>query len=311
MQPIFNEFKNNYERLTATLQDRQKTNLYLKKSLFYLVLFLILYGIGSLLPEGFDWRIFFKVSNIPSLWTPWTVYVTKLLAPFGYGIVFALTVLGIAIRAHRYKRSPYPIALAILSLPTIWVFFLGNLDGLVLFGMLFMPVGIPLVLMKPQVAAFALLARKDWFIAAAVWGLLSIIIWGFWPLNWLVVTSPEWKLEWTQDITLFPWGLLVGLPLLWFSRRDQDLLMAAGTLITPHLFPYHFIMLMPSLARMRWYWMLITWAVSWTPLLSNWLGPWAWHFGNLMSLCFWFGIYLSEREVKRVKIQAKAAPAAA
>ena len=107
-----------------------------------------------------------------------------------------------------------------------------------------------------------------------------------------MVMTPAWKAEWTQDITLFPWGLLPGLVLLWFSRGDEDLLMAAGSLMTPHLFPYHFIVLMPALARMTWPWMLLTFFVSWTPLLANWFGPQAWRFGNLMSLCFWFGIYL-------------------
>lgn len=70
--------------------------------------------------------------------------------------------------------------------------------------------------------------------------------------------------------------------------------MAAGSLATPHLFPYHFIILMPSLGRMRLPWMLLTWVISWTPLLANWVGPIGWHFGNLMSLAFWFGIYLNK-----------------
>jgi hypothetical protein len=307
MEFISLKLKGNYEQFLEITRDRQRITNYLKKTGFYVVLFFILYGIGSLLPEGFDWVMYFKEDRIHPIWTPWTINIIRVVVPLGYGFVFALSVLGIGIRAHRYKKSPIPIAFAILSLPTLWVFFMGNLDGLVLFGMLFMPVGVPLVLMKPQVAAFALLARRDWFITAAIWGILSLLIWGFWPQNMLMVMTPEWKIGWVQDITLFPWGLLIGLPLLWFSKRDQDLLMAAGTLITPHLFPYHFIMLMPALARMRWYWMLITWAVSWTPLLSNWWGDWAWHLGNLMSLCFWFGIYLSERQVKQTNTIAEIA----
>jgi hypothetical protein len=72
-------------------------------------------------------------------------------------------------------------------------------------------------------------------------------------------------------------------------------MMAAGTFATPHLFPYHFIMLMPSLARMKWPWLIATWIISWTPLLANWLGDIGWHFGNLMSVFFWLGIYLSRK----------------
>ena len=157
-----------------------------------------------------------------------------------------------------------------------------------------MPVGIPLVLMKPQLAAFALLASRKWLIAGAVWLAISLVIWGFWLERFLMVTSSEWKTEWVQDISLFPWGLLIGLPLLYFSRGDQDMLMAAGSLMTPHLFPYHYIILMPSIARMKPLWMIITFMVSWTPLLANWLGPSAWHFGNLIGICCWIGVYLNK-----------------
>ena len=71
--------------------------------------------------------------------------------------------------------------------------------------------------------------------------------------------------------------------------------MAAGSLGTLQLVPYHFILLMPALTRMTWPWMLATWAVTWTPWLSNWLGPWAWHLENFASLVFWVGLYLGKR----------------
>lgn len=290
------EHSNYINQVKIFLQDPLKIQQSLKKCALYLVLFVFLYIIGSFLPEGFDWVMYFKKGLVHPIWTPWTKPIIDFFVPKGYGLVFALSVIGMGVRAYRYKPSPFPAILAFLSLPTLWVFFMGNLDGLVLFGMLIMPVGIPLVLMKPQVSAFALLARKDWFIAAVVWTLFSLIIWGFWPIRMLMVTTTEWKAEWVQDITIFPWGLILALPLLWLSRGDQDLLMAAGSLATPHLFPYHFILLMPALARMRWYWMILTWTVSWTPLLSNWLGSWAWHLGNLLSLCFWFGIYLNKKQ---------------
>ena len=75
--------------------------------------------------------------------------------------------------------------------------------------------------------------------------------------------------------------------------------MAAGSLATPHLFPYHFILLTPSLGRMKRPWMIATWLIAWTPLLANWLGPTAWHFGNLMSIFFWCGIYFSGKRHAR------------
>ncbi|MEI8132809.1 MAG: hypothetical protein WCG34_10270 [Leptolinea sp.] len=267
------------DEITSLLNTQEKQWHLLKTSGLFGLIFLALYWIGSFIPEGFDWKHYFQLGIIHPIWTPWSKYIVNFLSPLGFGFVFALSVIGLGLRTFRYSKSPIPLALALFSLPTLWVFWMGNLDGLVLFGMLIMPIGIPLVLMKPQVSAFILLSRRDWFLAGGFWFLVSLVIWGFWPINLLMVTTPQWKTEWVQDISIFPWGLLIGVPLMWFSRGDQDLLMAAGSLITPHLFPYHFIILMPSLARMRWYWMLLTWIISWTPLLANWLGPLAWHFG--------------------------------
>lgn len=102
-------------------------------------------------------------------------------------------------------------------------------------------------------------------------------------------------------IILLLWGLIIALPLMWFSCGDEDLLMAAGSFATPHLFPYHFNVLMPALARMRIPKMLVTWLVSWTLLLSNRLGSWARHFGNLMSVCFWAGIYFNRQDSARLE----------
>ncbi len=281
------------ERARLGFQDKARLNEWLRKTAILAGLFAVLYAIGWFLPIGYDWRNYFSKGVLPNIWTPWTVPIVKLL---NLQAVFALTVMAVGLRAYSYKARPLALALALISLPTLWVLFLGNLDGLTLLGLVLLPWGIPLVTMKPQLSAFALLANRRWFIAGVIWGVLTLLIWGLWPLNLREIFAAGWKVEWVQDISLFPWGLLITLPLLWFSRGDEDLLMAAGSFATPHLFPYHFILLMPALARMRWPWMLLTWVVSWTPLLSNWLGPWAWHLGNLMSVCFWLGIYLNRRK---------------
>jgi hypothetical protein len=281
------------------LKDRFNSQIHEKrffsKAAFWVAIFIITFALGTQLPEGFDWVHYYKPGILHPLWTPWSKAIVNALSPFSYGFVFALSVIGIAARTIKCNKSPLPLILVFLSLPTLWVFYMGNLDGLILFGMLIMPVGIPLVLMKPQLAAFSLLASRKWFIAGIIWFALSLVIWGFWLDRFFIVTSSSWKSEWIQDITLFPWGILLGLPLLYFSRGDQDLLMSAGSFLTPHLFPYHFIILMPSIARMKPIWMIITFVISWTPLLANWLGPEAWHFGNLIGLSCWFGVFLNKK----------------
>lgn len=64
---------------------------------------------------------------------------------------------------------------------------------------------------------------------------------------------------------------------------------------------------LPTVTRMKWPWMVFTWVISWTPLLANYLGPWAWHFGNLISVFFWCGIYFSKPRAQSVTIKANLA----
>jgi hypothetical protein len=267
-----------------------------------LALFIVLYVSGLFVPIGFDWEHFFGQGRVSPLWTPWTQIV---ISPLNMPALFALTLLAIGLRAYRYRPAILPVILAVISLPTLWLIHLGNLDGLVLLGLMTLPLGVPLVLMKPQLASFALLANRRWFLAGLAWLAVSLILWGPWPLNFLSVASPNWRDEWPQDIALFPWGLLIALPLMWLSRGDEDLLMAAGSFGTPHLFPYHFALLMPALARMSVPWMLVTWLSSWTPLLANWVGKEGWRFGLLTPALFWLGLYLN----KRRRATSPAAPA--
>jgi hypothetical protein len=264
---------------------------------FWFGLFILFYITGLFLPEGYDWENYFSVGETHPIWTPWMV--TMPFHEMNWPFIVGITLASLVYRTYHYKKTYLPVILAVLSLPTLWVLFMGNVDGFVLLGLISLPWGTPLALMKPQIAGFALLARRKFIIAGAVWIIITFLIWGFWPTRFLMVLTPEWKSEWTQDISLFPWGLIVGIPLLWFSRGDEDLLMAAGSFVTPHLFPYHFIMLVPSFARMNLPWMLITWLISWTPFSSNWIGDVGWHMGNLLGLSFWLGIYFS-RETEPV-----------
>lgn len=156
-------------------------------------LFAILYGVGLILPQGFDWVHFFGRGAVSPIWTPWSAVVVRFL---NWPLLVAITLFAIIYRTYRYNRSPWPIALALLSLPTAWLLILGNLDGLVLAGLMLLPWGVPLVTMKPQLSVFALLANKKWLIAAAIWGLLTLMIWGAWPLNLMRTFAPDWKAEW-------------------------------------------------------------------------------------------------------------------
>ncbi|GEM_PF-1156999 len=278
---------------------------YVRTTLTLVLAFVILYAAGGLIPVGFDWKCCFSTGNLGTFFVPWMNPIVRLFNPQS---IFAVTILALVLRMWRYHARAWRIALALISLPTLWLLFLGNVDGLVMVGLLLLPVlGVPLVLVKPQVASFSLLANRRSIAATLVWIVISIVLWGPWPLNFLGVGDAAWREAWPQDITLYPWGALLALPLLWWSRGDEDMLMAAGSLLTPHLFPYHFYVLMPALGRMNVFWALLSWAVSFTPLLANYWGPGAWHFGNLLSLTLWLGLYSRRRSLQRALGQRQTA----
>ena len=285
-------FPNALQPLRQTLSDPSARTRLLRNGALAAALFTVLYIVGCFVPEGFDWNHFFRFGRFPGFWLPWS---KPLVGWMNFPTVFALSMIGLLWRTRKYSRSPLPLVLTLFSFPFFWILHLGNYDCLVVLGLMLLPWGVPLALLKPHLTAFALLANRKWFLAGAIWFAVSLLIWGFWPLTQIntIITNPAWREEWIQDISLFPWGLIAAVPLLWFSRRDEDLLMAAGSLATPHLFPYHFIVLMPALGRMRKRWMILTWIITWTPLAANWLGPGAWHLGNFASLCFWCGIYFN------------------
>ena len=246
----------------------------------------------SFIPLGFDWNAYFSIHALPPFWMPWTMPLLYLVSPQALS---SAAILGTALRIYQLRGSMWRFPLALLSLPMLWMLFKSDVDGLALIGLVTLPYGVPLLLVKPQLGAFALLANRRYFAAGAIWGLISVLFWGLWFTRLQLVGGPQWHLDWPQDISLLPWGLLVALPLLWLGRGDADMLMAAGSFATPHLFPYHFVLVMPAISRMSWPWAILCWAFSFAPLLANWGGPWAWHLGNLLGLCVWLGLYVSKR----------------
>ena len=261
-----------------------------------LVAYIFLLFVTSLIPLGFDWKAYFGPKVLPAFWMPWTWPVLDFISP---QVLSSAVILGAALRIYQLRGSMWRLPLVLLSLPMLWLLFKSDVDGLALMGLVLLPWGVPLLLLKPQLGTFALLANRRNFLAGAIWGLMSVLIWGFWFTRLQLVGSAQWHIDWPQDISLFPWGIVIALPLMWLGRGDEDMLMAAGSFVTPHLFPYHFILLMPAIVRMSLPWAILCWAMSFTPFLANWLGPLAWHFGNLFGLCLWLGLYIAKRKKLR------------
>jgi hypothetical protein len=155
-------------------------------------------------------------------------------------VVVSLGTLGYT--AHRLGLSPSFAAVWLLSPPVLASLYAGNLEWLVLAGMI-LPhwLGITLLALKPQVGGGIILLwaieaymANGWHAVArllaptAALFALSFLAFGAWPAYCERPANP--------GAAAFPLSLLVGLPLLWLAirRRDERLALAA----TPYLSPY-------------------------------------------------------------------------
>lgn len=257
------------------------------------LLFVVCVVLFALLPVGgsafYDWRLFFdNPATIPDYYPPWTAMVSWLPLP----VVLALTVTAFFVAARQQARSVVSAACVALCLPLFWTLFLGQIDGLALWGVILLPYAVPLALMKPHLAAFALLARKQWVIAGALFILATIAIWGPWPLKlWTCNTDPA---QWPQDIALGLWGLPIFALLVWQMPRDDPYWwMLAGAFVTPRLIPYNLLPLYPAAARLPWPWALAVALTSWLPFAANWVGDWGWYLGWVSVVLLGVGMWVN------------------
>jgi hypothetical protein len=258
----------------------------------FLILLTIFYFLAFLIPAngffGFDWVNFWDKGIIPPFYPPWTPVITHVLNwPGLIGLTLAATAVA------TIMRSVHPVSalLAFLSLPVFWTVFLGQLDGIALLGLLALPVLAPLALIKPQITAFAFLAKKSYLIILILILVLSLIIWGPWPLRMLNANSYYAEGRYEQDISVGLWGIAIALPLMWFSRGDIDMLMAAGAFVSPHLIFYNLLPVVPAVARLKPARAVVALIFSWLPLSANWLGPRGWWLGWLFIGWLWISLY--------------------
>lgn len=259
--------------------------------------------LGLFLPPGgllgYDWIHFFSTPEQEyglSYYPPWIQYVSYLTWPGLIGLTFT----GLALALYQRRASLPVMAIAFFTLPTLWIIFLGQVDGLIVFGLTGLPWLVPFVTIKPHVGYLACLASKKNLVSLLIWLAISVIIWGPWPLNMLTIGNFT-VLKEPHDISLLPWSLPLVLVLGWLSRGDEDMLMLAGTFALPYLHSYHYFVVLPAMARVTLWVAVLAAVISWLPLLANWFGPWAWQLGHLFPLILWLNLYLKRRALGRVE----------
>ncbi len=256
---------------------------------------LILYRVPLL---GWDWYMVLGPGQEAAFWYPgWTKFLANPLAalPWRWGLAFSngITVAAVAIATLRESRTRwgYVAALmAVLSFPILILTWDGQVDGWMLLGYLLLPWGVPLLLVKPTIGAFALLARRSWFIAGVIFAILSVLIWGWWPAQAIGIhVLGEYKHTAAMGWYVLGWpiGLLGALMFLFSNRKDPIHLMAAGSFLMPYVFPYHFILLLPAFGRVEYLRQLILWIISWTLIVPFAFGSeWA-LVGYALPLTVW------------------------
>jgi hypothetical protein len=201
------------------------------------------------------------VFNPPWLF-PLIIPIALLPEKVGIVIMFVLFSAGTLWVAYRLGASWKTMLIFALS-PVIWRgALIGNIDWLVGAGFLMPPqIGLFFVLLKPQiglgVALFWLVeafSAGGWRKAVQVFApvlvsfLLSFLIFGFWPLQ-AAAHAPE-----GMNVSLFPYGLPVGVGLLAYAIRQRSLPPAiiAGMFFSPYIGVTSLIIPLLALVTMPW-----------------------------------------------------------
>lgn len=270
---------------------------------------LLLYPLVSRLPLlGIDWFTYFYPRVFGGSYPPWTWWV---LEPFqlldwrqSYYLLSGITFMAVAVGTAREAKHDSlvgrlaAVAMAVFNPIILILLWQGNIDGLVLLGLFLFPPGVVVVLMKPGLAAWSVLARRRWFVWAAVFGLASLLVWGWWPGVLLADRSAErlahpLAMGWTT----MGWPLaLIGLALLPFTNADPLRLMAVGSFLTPVVMPNHFYMLLPALGRVRSWRRLLLWGWVWlVGIMPGFAGDLKWVAWGFPFVVWWLLMPQKER----------------
>jgi len=175
---------------------------------------------------------------------PWMLllYLPFLAIPYPFNLALFISIaLAVYLYVYtRYNDNLLSAGLFLISAPVFVGLFMGQLDWVVLLGLLLPPqYGLFLILAKPQIGCVVAIVwlidayQKQrvvrTFLPVAVGFVLSFLVFGLWPLNWFHLTQVEPLWSW-------PYVLILGIPLLIFALKHQSVQLAlcAGPALSPH-----------------------------------------------------------------------------
>ena len=260
---------------------------------------------------GWDWYYYFTAHNpelnlyLPSsVYPPYTRLFIDLLTWLdwrsSYALMGSLTLVTLAMATWQAGGRWVSIFLALFNPPVIMLLWVGHPDGLALLGVI---TGfLPLALIKPQITIWAALINRKWFFGSAAFLLLSNIVWPLWPLRLVqfaggIITHREvlFANEATIGWAVMGWPIAaLGVALLLGAGPDPLRLMAAGSLISPYLMPYHLAILSPAIGAAKTWRKALIWVCSILVWLGTGLGGWGKLLIFLYPLAVFWGTFTFE-----------------
>jgi hypothetical protein len=239
-----------------------KTHRVLTIALIVIVFVLLTLLLANRLPPGIDWNYYFQPAALKLLMfqSPYDIWgypspPWALLPMLPFAILpqalsrAAWFVLSLAMFAWGiYRLGAKPIALAaFVGSPLVMHSLLNaNIDWMVIFGFTLPPqIGLFFISVKPQMGSVVALfwLAEAWrkgrmrevvrvFAPFTIVLLLSFVLFGFYPLEWVTVEVDQW-----WNASLWPMSIPIGLTLAVAAiyRRRIQFAMAASPLLSPYV----------------------------------------------------------------------------
>ena len=113
----------------------------------------VMVAVGTLIyVPGSDWVHHWQPRYEINSYPPWILWLLALLPDLPFLSGLTLTILLYTL--WRRKANKWHILAAFSAMPLFWTLWLGQIDAIPLLGLALLPWGIPLVLLKPQVAVW-------------------------------------------------------------------------------------------------------------------------------------------------------------
>jgi hypothetical protein len=214
----------------AGLAARLGMNPYTGHGPFFPASALFYFSVISLLPEPIAFRVTIFISTL--------VYCAVLYQFSGHNLIN--TAIGLA--------SPI----------LLYNVFYTNIEWIVFLATIVNPlIGFLLAMTKPQIGGvlavvllIVIYRRYGFKVAVGMCIVQLLILLGSfaWGLTWGIAV-PVWG-----NFNLFPWGLLLGIPLAGFAifKCDYAAALAASPLLSPYVTPQSWVAVLPLLVRRRW-----------------------------------------------------------